>query len=102
MPAHQHILLRGSGQRKLLQLALLAISFLYSAADASTILCTVVADAGSGKIVKRLGSGCEQRVTAASTFKIALSVMGYDAGYLTDEHLPALPFKQGYADWTSA
>ena len=25
--------------------------------------------------------------------------MGYDSGYLVDEHLPALPFYQGYPDW---
>ena len=60
--------------------------------------CTAVADALTGKLLKREGA-CEERVTPASTFKIALSLMGYDAGYLTDEHLPALPFREGYADW---
>ncbi len=25
--------------------------------------------------------------------------MGYDAGYLTDEHLPALPLHEGYVDY---
>lgn len=68
------------------------------AAEASTILCTVVADAASGKVLKQEGH-CTERVTAASTFKIALSLMGYDAGYLTDEHLPSLPFREGYPDW---
>lgn len=66
-----------------------------SAANA-TPLCTVLADAGSGTILKQEGR-CEERQTPVSTFKIALSLMGYDAGYLTDEHQPALPFHEGYA-----
>ena len=70
----------------------------HSTAEASTILCTVVADAASGRVLKQDGQ-CTERITAASTFKIALSLMGYDAGYLTDEHLPSLPFKEGYPDW---
>ena len=69
-----------------------------AAAHASTILCTVIADSSSRKVLSQQGT-CDQRITAASTFKIALSLMGYDAGYLTDEHLPALPFRAGYADW---
>jgi beta-lactamase class D len=60
--------------------------------------CTAVADAHTGKLLQRTGV-CDQRVTPASTFKIALSLMGYDSGYLIDEHQPALPFRAGYADW---
>lgn len=60
--------------------------------------CTAVSDAVSGKLLRHEGA-CEERLTPASTFKIALALMGYDSGYLTDEHLPALPFHEGYADW---
>jgi beta-lactamase class D len=67
-------------------------------AAAAKPLCTVFADAASGKILKQEGT-CDVRVTAASTFKIALSLMGYDSGYLVDEHLPALPFHEGYPVW---
>jgi len=28
--------------------------------------------------------------------------MGYDSGYLIDEHLPALPFRKGYPDWMAS
>ncbi len=63
--------------------------------------CTAVADAVSGRLLRHAGP-CEAPVTPASTFKIALSLMGYDSGYLTDEHLPALPFHEGYADWMPA
>ena len=60
--------------------------------------CTVIADASTGKVLKQAGP-CEQRLTPASTFKIAISLMGYDSGFLIDEHLPTLPFYEGYADW---
>ena len=82
--------------RPILVAALLAVS-LVPAAGAKT-LCTVVADAATGKVLKQDGT-CDERVTAASTFKIAISLMGYDAGFLKDEHHPALPFRKGYPDW---
>lgn len=42
---------------------------------------------------------CATRHAPCSTFKIALSVMGYDHGLLIDETHPELPYKEGYADW---
>ena len=35
----------------------------------------------------------------ASTFKIAISLMGFDATFLQDEHSPALPYQPGDPDW---
>ncbi len=64
----------------------------------STTLCTLIADAGSGAVLLEQGD-CATRVTPASTFKIAISLMGYDAGVLRDLHTPALPFLPGYLDW---
>jgi beta-lactamase class D len=64
-------------------------------------ICTIVADAQSGKVLIQEGS-CERRLTPASTFKVALSLMGFDAGFLKSEQLPALPFREGYADWIPA
>ncbi|MGI4861666.1 MAG: class D beta-lactamase [Janthinobacterium lividum] len=64
-------------------------------------LCTVVADAGTGKLLLQKGD-CASRVTPASTFKIALSLMGYDAGFLKDAHTPMLRFQPGYPDWGGA
>ena len=66
-------------------------------AQAATI-CTAMADAGTGAVLLQEGN-CIERVTPASTFKIALSLMGYDAGFLKDEHKPSLPYRQGYVDW---
>lgn len=61
-------------------------------------VCTAVADASTGKILVQRGE-CDQRVTPASTFKIAISLMGYDSGFLKDAHTPVLPFREGYVDW---
>lgn len=61
-------------------------------------LCTAIADAGTGKILLQRGD-CDRRVTPASTFKIAIALMGYDAGFLKDENSPTLPFRDGYPDW---
>lgn len=77
--------------------AMLALVLSASAVDAKTI-CTMVADAADGDVLNQEGD-CRSRVTPASTFKIAISLMGFDSGVLKDEHTPALPFKQGYADW---
>lgn len=62
------------------------------------LACTEMADAASGERLVHLGR-CDERVTPASTFNIAVSLMGYDGGILQDEHAPALPFKAGYPSW---
>ncbi|HEY0065300.1 MAG TPA: class C beta-lactamase [Telluria sp.] len=61
-------------------------------------ICTAIADAATGKVLLARGD-CERQVTPASTFKIPLSLMGYDAGVLKDAHTPELPFRPGYVDW---
>lgn len=71
------------------------------AAGAEAIRCTLLLDAGSGKTLLREGQ-CDQRVSPASTFKVAISLMGFDSGILASEHKPRLPFRPGYADWLPA
>jgi len=71
------------------------------AAPANPPHCTILLDAASGKQLLREGQ-CSERVTPASTFKIAISLMGYDSGVLRDEHAPQLAFKEGYIDWRPA
>lgn len=78
-------------------LSLLSAGSSVSAVQARTV-CTVIADARTGNIVTQEGD-CRSRVTPASTFKIALSLMGFDAGFLQDAHTPALPYREGYPDW---
>jgi beta-lactamase class D len=72
--------------------------FLLASTAEAKIICTVIADAKTGDTVLQQGY-CADRFTPASTFKVALSVMGYDADFLKDEHTPTLPFHKGYVDW---
>jgi beta-lactamase class D len=61
-------------------------------------ICTLIADPATRTVLYQEGD-CETRVTPASTFKVALAVMAWDAGIITSPHEPKLEFKQGYADW---
>jgi beta-lactamase class D len=83
-----------------LVLTVLIAELAASAAQARTI-CTVVADAGTGKVLVQQGD-CASRVTPASTFKIAIALMGFDSGFLKDAHSPLLPYRPGYSDWAGA
>ncbi|CDZ76585.1 Beta-lactamase OXA-1 precursor [Legionella massiliensis] len=47
-------------------------------------------------LLKQEGKDCEQRYAPQSTFKIALSLMGFDSGILKDESHPLWPYKKGY------
>jgi len=62
-------------------------------------VCTLLVDAGSGKVMERQGAQCDTRNSPASTFKVAIAVMGYDAGILTGPHAPAWPYKAEYQAW---
>ncbi|MBY6241442.1 class D beta-lactamase [Methylosinus sp. Sm6] len=74
--------------------------FLVLAAPASAeTVCRIVVEADSGAVLAKEGAGCERRNSPASTFKIPLALIGYEAGLLVDAHAPALPYKEGYAAW---
>ena len=66
-----------------------------SARAADDVRCTIIVDAGSGDTVHRDGV-CDRRYSPASTFKVPLAVMGYDAGILDDEDTPAWDYKAEY------
>ncbi|WP_369825979.1 class D beta-lactamase [Achromobacter sp. HZ34] len=61
-------------------------------------ICTIAADAASGRVLVEQGA-CADRYTPASTFKIAISLMGFDAGILQDENTPVWNFQPGYPEW---
>ncbi|NBJ10621.1 class D beta-lactamase [Microvirga arsenatis] len=63
--------------------------------------CTLVTELETGRILKREGD-CERRNSPASTFKVPLSLMGYDAGILKTEDEPAWPYKPEYKAWNEA
>ena len=48
------------------------------------------------QVLKQGGRGCNTRFAPESTFKIPLSLMGYDAGIFKDETHPEWPFKEEY------
>lgn len=64
-------------------------------------LCTVVADASDMRVLVQEGD-CETRVTPASTFKVALAVIGFDSGFLEDAHGPTFTYRDGEPDWGGA
>lgn len=49
------------------------------------------------QIIKKEGD-CKRRLPPCSTFKIALSLMGYDACILVNETTPTWDYKDGYVD----
>ncbi|MEW9807871.1 class D beta-lactamase [Mesorhizobium sp. ZMM04-5] len=75
-----------------------AVVLAFAGSARADTICTVLADPASGKVLSQDGE-CDRRVPPASTFKIPISLMGYDAGFLQDATAPRLPFKQGYPDW---
>ncbi len=52
----------------------------------------------NNRVIRQEGD-CNARHAPCSTFKIPISLMGYNEGLLTDETHPELPFKEGYADY---
>lgn len=78
---------------------LVATAALGAAAPAAAkTLCTLVVEAGSGRTVLEEGD-CTGRVTPASTFKVPLAVMGFDAGILKGPHVPVLAYRKGDVAW---
>ncbi|WP_167591701.1 class D beta-lactamase [Jiella endophytica] len=67
-------------------------------ADTRT-LCLLAVDAESGETLVDIGPGCDERVTPASTFKLAIALMGFDAAILQNASEPELPFEEGYVAW---
>ncbi|MFC4273924.1 class D beta-lactamase [Achromobacter aloeverae] len=89
--------LRAAAAPLFLSAVFAACAFHAAPAQARTI-CTLVADAADGRVLAEQGA-CGERYTPASTFKIAISLMGFDAGILQDENTPAWNFQPGYPDW---
>jgi beta-lactamase class D len=50
----------------------------------------------------QIDGDCAKRYAPCSTFKIALSLIGFDSGILVDETHPLWPFKKGYVDFRDA
>ena len=79
----------------------LLLASLFAAVVPAHADCTLVADAMTQHIVEQQGE-CDTRITPASTFKIALSLMGYDAGFLKSERAPVLKYRRGEVAWNES
>lgn len=73
------------------------LAFTVAKAETTTV-CTLISDVQTAEVLVQEGD-CAKRATAASTFKIAISLMGFDSGILKDTHHPVWSFKEGYPDW---
>jgi beta-lactamase class D len=77
-------------------ISMLAV-LLASTAQAKTglqVVCQLIADE-KGRALVSEGS-CDAAQSPASTFKVALSLMGFDSGKLQSANAPKLPFIEGY------
>jgi beta-lactamase class D len=72
---------------------LLSVGLLFSLQALASDKCFLLQE--NNKILKEEGN-CSKRYGPQSSFKIALSLMGYDAGILEDATHPNWPFKEGY------
>ncbi len=80
--------MRMNVRNRVLVLFLLACGVAMAATDtAHAQSCTLIMDADTGHTRMEDGD-CDTRYTPASTFKVPLALMGYDAGLLTDTHTP--------------
>lgn len=82
-------------------LAIATLTFAHIAPSYAGANCTWVSDANTSAVLLQRGD-CTTRITPASTFKLAISLMGFDAGYLHDAHTPVLTYKPGDPDWGGA
>lgn len=83
-------------------LFLLGVSYRELSSEENFLL---ISDA-TNEIVREFGPSIHLRTTPCSSFKIALSLMGYDSNILKDKENPTWAFQKGYVDyldsWKSA
>jgi len=78
------------------KIALFLILLVFSSAAVAENNCFIVQE--NNHVIVKEGN-CSARHSPCSTFKIALSLMGYDALILKDQSHPEFPFKEGYTDF---
>lgn len=72
--------------------------FLSIGTSQAETICTLIAFPSAQGAFHEDGD-CDRRVTPASTFKVALSLMAFHDGVLLDAHTPTLPYRSTYPDW---
>jgi beta-lactamase class D len=77
-------------------LTALLLGVLLTTVSRAEVVCTLLVNAQSGAVRLEEGGGCETPAAPASTFKVPLALMGYDAGILTGPLEPAMPYRAEY------
>ncbi|MGA2654822.1 MAG: class D beta-lactamase [Gammaproteobacteria bacterium] len=75
----------------------ITLLLLISQAAFSNTQCFMVKNLNDNKIITAEGN-CEERFTPASTFKIPLSLMGFDSAIFTSETKPTWAYEEKYAE----
>lgn len=76
--------------------SLLFVSFTYAFSAEENFL---LLDNTTDQTLLQLGPNVHERVSPASTFKIVLSLIGYNVGILKDRWTPVWNFQEGYVDY---
>lgn len=84
-----------SNIKKLFHLLCIKISLMSSVSLAAEN-CFILKE---GEQIIRQEGECISRQAPCSTFKVAISLMGFNEGILTDENTPKWDFKAEYVDW---
>lgn len=89
--------------RKLCRRVIACLAFIFPCICAySTEENFLLIDGITDETVFEVGPHINKQISPCSTFKITLSLMGYDAGILIDENHPTCDFQSGYDDWLVA
>jgi beta-lactamase class D len=83
-------------KNNILMSLLIIFTFDYSPANSAKNFLLI--DLNPKKIIAQEGD-INTRTSPCSTFKIALSLMGFDSDILKDANTPKWPFKQGYSEY---
>lgn len=59
----------------------------------------ILLNAHTGDVIEERGPRVDVRVTPCSTFKVPLSLMGFDSGILVNKENPVWEFEEGYDDF---
>ncbi len=81
---------------KLIVFCLVVVPCMYAFATEENFL---LINGTTDEIITELGPNIHKQMSPCSTFKIPLSLMGYDASVLKDETNPIWDFQEGYDDW---
>lgn len=77
---------------------LFVVSYMHASSKEENFL---LVNGTTDEVMMALGPHINKRMSPCSTFKIPLSLMGYDAAILKDEVHPIWEFQEGYDDWLS-